>query len=89
MQSTIKSKLSLLISSARPRELAGGVRGQAGRSSTLDPLTNICSRTRLSLWFPDAGRWTNRRVTLGSAEASGSALLNQWSNFTALSVKLK
>lgn len=72
MQSTIKSKLSLLISTARLQELVLGVRGQAGRSATLDPLTNIC----------------NRRVTPDSAGASDTALLYHESECTALRVKM-
>lgn len=66
-----------------------GVRGQADRSPTLDPLTNICGQTRLSPWFPDAEWWTDRRLTLGSTEALSSEQPNQWSHSTALSVKLK
>lgn len=39
---------------SRLREPVLGVRGQAGRSPTLDPQTNICGQRRFSLQFPDA-----------------------------------
>lgn len=51
MQSTIKSTLSLLISLAQATGAGARVKGDADRSATLDPQTNICSQRCLLSGF--------------------------------------
>lgn len=52
MQSTIKSTLSLLISFGQATRTSVRVRGDADRSTTLDPQTNICCQRCLLSGFP-------------------------------------
>lgn len=52
MQSTIKSTLSLLISFGQATRASVWVRGDADRSTTLDPQTNICCQRCLLSGFP-------------------------------------
>lgn len=62
MQSTIKSTLSLLISRAGPLRGQAGVRGDADRSPTLDPRTDICGLRCLLSGFPQARSGTGLSV---------------------------
>lgn len=93
MQSTIKSTLSLLISLAWPQGSGARVRGDADRSATLDPQTNICGRRCLLSGF---SALTRGRVERGKVDevvwrrdkALDSSLSTHGCGFTALKVSL-
>lgn len=61
MQSTIKSTLSLLISFGQAARASAWVRGDADRSTTLDPQTNICCHRCLLSCFPPLSKGQSER----------------------------
>lgn len=93
MQSTIKSTLSLLISLVEATRASTQVKGEADRSPTLDPLTNICGqRCLLSGFSALARRWGEcgkvDKVVWRKDKTLDGSLSTLGCGFTALKVSL-
>lgn len=67
MHGTIKSTLSLLISFGQAAKANAWVRGDADRSTTLDPQTNICCRRCLLSGFPPLSKGRSECGNVGRA----------------------
>lgn len=75
MQSTIKSTLSLLISFGQAAKASVWVRGDADRSTTLDPQTNICCQRCLLSGFPPLCKGRSERGNVDRAMRWGDKVL--------------
>lgn len=75
MQSTIKSTLSLLISFGQATRASVWVRGDADRSTTLDPQTNICCQRCLLSGFPPLSKGRNECGNVDRAMRWGDKVL--------------